>query len=363
MKITPTLKNIAAVCGVSHVTVWRALRNHESVHPKTAAKIQKYAREAGWEEETDSRVASSRKRPYSPKKSHPPIIFLRNLENQPTPGSLLWDYFSGIVEATAESEHPLRVVGFPDRSVELERIRALVEKEGAGGFLEFGLQENTVDYLSSQGIPFVTYQHDVFHPDPKRPVRVYADHIQGFLDAWRFVLAQGHERIGFIGHEGRATSQARLNEGLAAAQLLSRQKGFDAQAFIPPDQEDDLPIWTALEAQLGKWTPQRWPTAFFCTNDRCAYRVISSLQAHGLQVPRDLSVIGFDDAHYARLSRPELTTIAKPRKAIGKMMFHMLEEMIRNKPDPQQTPTRAIPMHLIVRDSVAKVSPTDLGRE
>ncbi len=356
MKITPTLKNIASVCGVSQVTVWRALRNHKSVHPETTARIQKYAREVGWEESTDSRVASSRKRPYSPKKSRAPIIFLHSLRNQRTAESLIWDYFSGIVEATASSELPLRVVGFPDGDQELECIRNLVEKDGVSGFLELGLREETVDYLTEQKIPFVTHKLDVFYPDPKRPARVYADHIQGFLDAWRFVLDQGHERIGFIGHEGATASEARLNEGLAAGQLLSRRKGFDAQVFIPTHSEDDEVIWAALEAQLGKWKPGHWPTAFFCTNDRCAYRVISAAQAHGLRVPEDLSFIGFDDTHFARFSRPQLTTIAKPRRAIGKMMFQMLEQMIRNKPDPQQMPTQAIPMHLIVRESVAALS-------
>ncbi len=74
------------------------------------------------------------------------------------------------------------------------------------------------------------------------------------------------------------------------------------------------------------------PTAIVCNNDRMAFGVMRAVQAHGLVVGTDISVIGFDDIPLARYTHPALTTISQPIHEIGGALFNLLVRYINREP-------------------------------
>jgi DNA-binding LacI/PurR family transcriptional regulator len=99
--------------------------------------------------------------------------------------------------------------------------------------------------------------------------------------------------------------------------------------------------------QLLLRQPRR-PTAVFALNDRMALGLIRAATTHGLRVPADLSVVGFDDISLATLLTPALTTVSQPGFALGKAAASALFQLLDNEP---LVPSAALPAELIVRGS------------
>jgi LacI family repressor for deo operon, udp, cdd, tsx, nupC, and nupG len=96
--------------------------------------------------------------------------------------------------------------------------------------------------------------------------------------------------------------------------------------------------------------PQR-PTAIFCFNDEMAMGVLHHARRTGLVVPRDLSVVGFDDIRFARYTEPALTTVAQPMRDIGEGTVKLLLSILAD--DSRTPPSVTLPHHLVVRGTTA----------
>jgi LacI family repressor for deo operon, udp, cdd, tsx, nupC, and nupG len=96
--------------------------------------------------------------------------------------------------------------------------------------------------------------------------------------------------------------------------------------------------------------PER-PTAIFCFNDEMAIGVIDAARQRGVLVPRDLSVVGFDDIRFARHVEPPLTTVAQPMRDIGHGTVRLLLDILGGRILPPTSIT--LPHTLIVRQSTA----------
>ena len=77
--------------------------------------------------------------------------------------------------------------------------------------------------------------------------------------------------------------------------------------------------------------PEQLPTAFLCNNDHVAYLLIQKLQSMGIDVPNDISVIGFDDVIYSKISTPKITTMKVSRKYMAEQAINLLLRRIKNK--------------------------------
>jgi LacI family repressor for deo operon, udp, cdd, tsx, nupC, and nupG len=93
------------------------------------------------------------------------------------------------------------------------------------------------------------------------------------------------------------------------------------------------------------------PTAIFCANDESAFGVIHELRRSGLDVPRDVSVVGFDDIYLSQAIYPPLTTVSQPRAEIGRMAMTVLLDLIAGG-EPPKTPVM-MPTTLMLRESTA----------
>jgi LacI family repressor for deo operon, udp, cdd, tsx, nupC, and nupG len=169
------------------------------------------------------------------------------------------------------------------------------------------------------------------------------DDVDASKTATEYLLSLGHSRIVFVsGPLGDAVSELRYR-GYAAAITGA----LDEKAIW--QVEGDGTSEGGRSAVERLFIRDSLPTAFFCYNDSSAIGVISSLQSRGYQVPRDFSVIGFDDIPFARNMSPSLTTIRQPRGQIGELAMSNLLDMLSSR----KAPTAKTLLHgdLIVRDS------------
>ncbi|HWL54123.1 MAG TPA: LacI family DNA-binding transcriptional regulator [Chthoniobacteraceae bacterium] len=352
MSAYPTLKTIAKACDVSHVTVSRALRGEPGVRPETAQRIREYAEEVGYKANPVARsLVAGNSGPLTEGQPRAILIPYNKEWDHPDQQGVFWASVAGATEAAISSVHNIQLFGFNSRDDEFRRIRAVVEEGRVAGFLEFGLSEETMAYLDAKQVPVVSFVTNLEQFGSHRKARVYADHVQGYVEAWRYLLGYGHRRIGFVGLKDRSGGTvSHIREILAAAQFLTPVPALEPPVYID-DKASSEAIWETLVQAYGKKGSGRWPTAVFCTNDRMAHRFMIALLEHKMTIPHDLSIFGYGDFPSARLSYPAMTTIGKPRKEIAATMFRILENIIAGVPGSRST-VQVLPMRLVERESV-----------
>ena len=99
------------------------------------------------------------------------------------------------------------------------------------------------------------------------------------------------------------------------------------------------------------------PSAVFCANDETAIGLLSGLRTRGVECPRDVSVVGFDDLAVAAHIWPPLTTMRQPREALGRLAAEALIDLIKGKPRSRVPQHTVLSSELIVRSSTAAYRP------
>ncbi|MCK8610061.1 LacI family DNA-binding transcriptional regulator [Agromyces sp. C10] len=189
-------------------------------------------------------------------------------------------------------------------------------------------------------VPVVSFQQGT----PPSPTSVSIDEVRGARAAVRHLLDLGHETVWHVqGPEGWMASRARRRgwaEELAAA----------GRVGPPPLETSD---WSAAEGYRAGRRLAQMPgvTAVFAANDPFALGVIKALDDAGIDVPGDVSVVGFDDVKEAPYFRPALTTVSLDFEAIGHVAVTRILEMIRGEAHGD---IPYIQPQLVVRDTTAK---------
>lgn len=197
-----------------------------------------------------------------------------------------------------------------------------------------------------------------------------ADQVQGVRDAVEHLLTLGHRTVHHI--TGPLDSQAANVRRSAWAQTLQRH-GCEVPEPLPGDWsvasgyaairrllEGPTPSQTSgasvtslpLSSTSGATIPADFPTAIFCANDETAIGAIAALREAGLEVPRDVSIVGFDGVDYGAFITPPLTTIEQDFHRAGREMVALVAEQIE---DGIQDGSRhiVIPTRLVIRGTTA----------
>jgi LacI family transcriptional regulator len=171
------------------------------------------------------------------------------------------------------------------------------------------------------------------------------DYETGIEEAILHLVALGHREISFIGGPPHLRSARRRLEAFRSAKQRLFPDAADGVYF------GDFKIEGGRRAASEILAGGKLPTAVMAANDLMALGAISEFRAAGVHVPRDVSVVGFDDIAFAALSEPALTTVNLPLGELGKYAVEALMETLSN-PD-QQGIEITIPTHFIVRASTA----------
>ncbi|WP_328993394.1 LacI family transcriptional regulator [Kribbella sp. NBC_01245] len=333
----PTMAVVARMAGVSVPTVSKVVNGRGGVAAATRDRVTEALRQVGY-----LRAPST---PADPRGSGRLVdVVLHGLRSTYAASVL------GGIEAAAR-ETGLDIVVAASEA-ELRRRESpsggwldhLIDR-GTGGVL-LVLVETTAaqhEWLTHFGIPCVIV--DPITSPPDGVPTVAASNEKGAYAATRHLLELGHRRIAHIGGSPpKLCARARL----AGYRSALADAGIDVQPEYVLDgnfHEDEAR--TAMEKLLSLAEP---PTAVFAASDLMAVGAGQAIRAHGLQVGKDLSVVGFDDVTEARVTVPALTTVRQPLIEMGRTGLELLARRMRGE---EVTGHLELPTELVIRESTA----------
>jgi DNA-binding LacI/PurR family transcriptional regulator len=178
---------------------------------------------------------------------------------------------------------------------------------------------------------------------------IVVDNVAAGKLAVSHLLDLGRRRVAMIGAESEGTANRRF-DGYTAA-LAERGLEPDPRLVEPVPRNLGEAGEAAMNALLARAAPR--PDAVFCITDWVALGVIRSLHLHGLRVPDDVAVVGFDDIPYGTASTPTLTSISPDRAAVARAAVASLAAQQDGEHEPREIP---VGFELVVRESTAGVA-------
>lgn len=181
------------------------------------------------------------------------------------------------------------------------------------------------------------------HYGPNYVPTIDADSYGGAVSAIEHLLGLGHRRIAFIGGREELDSSREREKGFRDAMAAA---GVDIDESLVTESRYDPDIATQRARELLEREDR--PTAIFCANDVTAMRATRVAHGLGLDVPGDVSIIGFDDIPEASLNNPPLTTVRQPLGEMGREAMAMLLDLLAGRDREQHLRMRT---ELVVRAS------------
>lgn len=329
-----TIEDVAAIAGVSIATVSRAINEPTKVADETRRRVNDAIARTGYT--TNAMARSLRMRRSNM------ILILAPDVGDPN--------FSNILVGL-ETEASNRGYGVligntqndPERETDYLRFISSNQADGLillTGHLPFGYGQDGSD---ARLPPMVAVNEPI--PGSDVPF-VGVDNFEGARIAAEHLISQGHRRIAFIGHStSRAVNQLR-ERGYRAA-LEGNGIAIDPRMILDGDGTTE----SGRQATEHMFVRDVLPTAFLCINDATALGVIIALTARHYDLPREFSIMGFDDISFASFVTPSLTTMKQPRLRIGEAAMEVLLGLLEGKqPDTREVLLRS---ELVVRNSVA----------
>ena len=179
---------------------------------------------------------------------------------------------------------------------------------------------------------------------------VTADEEHGAIEAMDYLVHDcGHRRIAFWGFDNFFEQVSKRYMGYKIG-LLRNGIPFDKDLIYLSGMFQDEVICKVAEL-LPRLTCSEGPTAIFCANDNTAINILSALRQFGIQVPQDISIVGFDNNYITALVTPPLTTVSQPAYQMGEVAAQLLLEHLDGEED-RPARTVILPTKLIVRESV-----------
>jgi len=259
-------------------------------------------------------------------------------------------YFGALlngIEAALEAAgmHLMVANGHGQPQAEARAVEFLIQRRADA--LILNLEEPSQHDLGAwaqRGVPTVVLGRKV--PGGELPC-VYHDHERGGRLAAAHLIAHGHERIVYLKGSVRHPSEARF-EGYRRA-LQEAGLPLDGRLVVEANQSE-----TGGRAALRQLLAEGVPfTALFATNDEMAAGAMIALREAGLDVPRDVSVVGYDDLLLARCLYPPLTTVRQPLGAMGRAAALLALKALGRAPGKEVK--RKFDPSLVERQSVARV--------
>jgi LacI family transcriptional regulator len=337
----PTIKDVAKQAGVSIATVSFVLNNHpgEVISDKVKQRVWAAARQLDYHPSaTAAGLARKRTRNVA-------IVFY--LEDSTVSNQFYSFVIQGAIKEAMVREHHL-LFSFIDQpyrnATDLPKV--IRERNAEGVMFIKRLHPKLVRDIQQRGLPVVAVDH---HPPVPRIDSLQIDNHRGGEIAATHLLDLGHTRIGLLQAAVDRPSIAERAQGFRDA-LKARGVPFSVRKQIIDCGEYNFESAYARMSEVLRRS--RDFTALFCANDILAAGAIRAAHDAGLQVPRDLSMVGFDDITMAQYTDPPLTTIRVGKEDLGRRAMARLLDLVEGKGGKCQRET--VPVELVLRGSTAR---------
>lgn len=333
----PGLRDVAALAGVSMGTVSNVLNRPESVRTENREKVERAIKALNF-------VGSYTAVQFRSGRSQLIGVVVPDVGN-PFWGNVL----RGVESVTDNAEVFLVVSSTRQDAAKENNVLASFLSRNVDGLLIAPVREDNsyIDTYLSRQIRVVTFGRRLDRDDVPS---VYGDNVEGGGIAVEHLLERGHRRIVFV---NGSSSVSWSHERLLGAERALKRHGLDPADALREVVVADLTAEHGERAvgEVLEILPEGG--AIMCGNDLVALGVLRGLTAHGRKVPRDYSLIGYDDVEFSAALSPALTTVRQPSFDMGAAAARMLLE-------PHHRPEDSVVFspHLVLRDSTARVPST-----
>lgn len=328
------MRDVASRAGVSLATVSHVLNKTRYTAPDTVQRVLGAAKELNYHTNVHARrLAMGRSDLFG--------LMISEVANP---------YFSEIITGfqTAAWQHGFDVLLF-NTEYDPARARTVIQKLLESNVRGVAVMTSSIDRtatseLTKAGIGLVFNNSG---PAQKLVSSIRIDYLKGISQAIDYIVELGHRKVAIIAGPQSNRTAIILRDALISGLRARRLKPF-------PILETNFRVDGGAAAVREILAQRETPGVVFCGNDLIAMGAMSALEEAGVEVPEDVSVIGFDDIFLASLARPPLTTIHIPRAKLGILAFEALNKMLNRK--LRRGEDYSVDTSLVVRRSTAAPS-------
>lgn len=341
-----TIKEVAALAGVSPSTVSRTCKNNPSISEETKEKVRQAMQQLGYEP-GPSAAASPAVLPNLVQKTIG--IILPPSQKETYENSFYLEAIRGISQFCNHRQYINTVITGKDEDEVLQAMRTMTRSGQVDGFIVLysKQQDPVIDYLCNEGLLYVligkAYQF------ANQTIYIDNDNLLAGQEATEYLCQLGHRKIAYLGSDSSLMFSADRKSGYQTALLrhgLPLREDYCVEVPSIP-RDGDLLIHRLLQSDDR-------PTAIIVSDDILAVALERSCIAVGLSIPEDLSIISFNNSLFARLTSPQLTSIDINSCQLG---IEAASQMINHIENPNLLATKIIvPHYLIERDSCRQIS-------
>jgi LacI family transcriptional regulator len=325
-----TINDIARLSGVSKKTVSRIINHSPLVRDDTRERVEALMKQIGYAPDPMARALAFRK-----------SFLIGMVYDNPT-AQLIVDMQYGALDHLRDSGFELVVHPCDSRSVAyIDGVRRFVQQHKLHGVMlvpRVSEDQALADMLDSIGCRYVRIAAVALD----RPERMLVTHDRdGSVEAADYLTSLGHHDIALVTGPRSYRSAVERTDGFVEG---LRKRGIE----LPQDRivEAGYTFESGVAAAEKLLTSPRRPTAIFCENDEMAAGVYRVALRTGINIPRELSVVGYDDSPLASRLWPPLTSVRRDTRDTGRLAATML-----TRPEGTPTPTASVRPHLVIRDS------------
>ena len=336
-----TIKDVAALAGVSPSTVSRTCKNNPSISEETKERVRKAMAELGYEPNFQAtNLASQNSRTIG--------IILPASAKEVYENSFYLEAIQGISHYCNGRQYMTTIVTGQDEAEILDAVRSMSRSGKVDGFIILYSKKDdpVIDYLFNEGLLYILIGKATQYTN--QTIYIDNDNLLAGREAAEYLYQLGHRRIAYLGSDSSLMFSADRKAGyqlaLASHQLPVRPEYCVEVKNVSENNE---------EAIRGLLMQKDRPTAILVSDDILAVSLERVCLENHLAIPEDLSIISFNNSLFARLTSPQLTSIDI---GAGQLGSEAASQIINHIENPNLLATKIIvPHHLIERDSCCKI--------
>jgi LacI family transcriptional regulator len=333
-----TIYDIARILKISPATVSRGLKDHPGISKKTKKKIFDMVEEMGYRSNHFARNLRQQQ-------THTIGVLVHELNS-----NFITSVLAGIEKVTTEAGYDIIIAHSSESSrKEAANAKNLFHKRVDGLIASLSFDTTDLEHFKpfvDKGIPIIFF--DRVEQDGNNTVVIIDNAKCGYV-ATQHLIDQGCKRIAHVTSSLKRNVYSQRYKGYRDA-LFDNGIHFDESLVVVDDLSERAGIDSALK--ILKMKPL--PDGVFLTNDFVAAVCMRTLKEHGINIPEDIAVVGFNNDAITKLVEPALTTINYPGIDMGEIAARNLVNHLKSISDIHQTNTIIVRSELIVRSSSLK---------
>ena len=330
-----TMRDVARAANVSVATVSHVINNTHYVSPERKARVEEAIKSLSYRPDKIARALNTKGIPLL-------ALIVPDISNP------YWSALARAVQDVTDQYNYSVIVCSSDGILEREIrfLRSLTGWVSGVIFHPYHVSQENVREIIGDDLPVVIVGDFMRDGKPAENWdQVLSNNFESAQVVVEYLMRLGHQRIAFIqGPEGTPTSSKRLAGFCKAFEGAGIE--VHEELVVPGDYTREGGR-KGMQILLNLSDP---PTAVFCANDLSALGALEAAQQKGYLVPRDISIVGFDDIDEAAHASPPLTTIRQPPDSVGMVIAETLIERLKGRDQPARI---YIEGSLIVRESTA----------